>query len=118
MYKRISFIEEQYSLINKEVHRHIKNLTVISVEKYKEIILNDDFYLKLNPIHEISFIYTEEYFNEFLKYYINYQISYLTDELVTKQIFINSTNPFTNLENQWLIECKQKLIEFYKELLV
>lgn len=107
--KRIDTIDKHFLCIGKEVYRFKNDMTVVLKEDYKPDVFN--------KIYEESVIYDVESFELFQKKYIQYQIEYLTNDLVTRSITSNSTNKFSNLEFEWILECKQELIKFFNELL-
>ncbi len=116
LHHNIEMLEKHFYYIGKEVYQYSKNKSVTTIEDFKSKENEDLAHSLLNPIDKKPFTYTEEQFNEFQKWYIEYQIEYFSKELVNRSPYQNSTNPFSNLEFQWIVESKQKLIEFFKEL--
>jgi nicotinic acid mononucleotide adenylyltransferase len=108
---RIKMMERQIDYIGREVFKYKKNSSVTTIEEY------DISTSKLNPLEDYSFTYSDEHFLEFQKWYIPFQIERLTETLLTKRIHFGSTDPFENLEYQWILESTQELITIYKDAL-
>jgi hypothetical protein len=117
LHHNIEMLEKHFNYIGKEVYQYSKNKSVTTIEDFKLKESEDLSHSLLNPIDKKPFVYTIEQFNDFEKWYVKYQIEFLSKGLVDRSPYLNSTNPFSNLEFQWIIESKQKLIEFYNEML-
>ncbi len=61
--------------------------------------------------------FTEEMFFKLIKDIIEFKINYWTNELLGSGITSNSTHKLSNLEFEWILECKQENIKLHKELL-
>jgi hypothetical protein len=105
---RLNFIQKQKSYIGQNVFKYKKGFSVVKPEDYLKDILN--------PIEDESFLYTQVDYNNFCELYLQFQIKRLVTDLITNKHYNNSTNPFANLQHQWVTECKQKLIEFFSEI--
>ena len=64
-----------------------------------------------------SVILTEELFMEFCEHFLTFLINRFTEQLLEHSITCNSTDKISNLEFEIILEEKQWLIKFYKELL-
>ncbi len=117
LHHNIEMLEKHFNYIGKEVYQYSKNKSVTTIEDFKIKESEDLTHSLLNPIDKKPFIYTTENFNDFQKWYIEYQIEHFSKELVNRSPYQNSTNPFSNLEFQWIVESKQSLIAFYKDIL-
>lgn len=117
LHHNIEMLEKHFNYIGKEVHQYSKNKSVTTIEDYRLKESEDLTHSLLNPIDKKSFVYTLENFSEFQKWYVEHQIEHFSKELVNRSPYQKSTNPFSNLEFQWVVESKQKLVEFFKEVL-
>lgn len=115
--KMVETIERHFGYIGKEVNGYINNPSVITKEEYEWNCKKDSTFGVFNKINPECFIYSNEDFLAFQMYYIQYQIDYFSKDLIDKSVYQNSTNPFSNLEFQWIVESKQQLIKFYKQIL-
>ena len=115
--RNIEMLEKHFNYIGKEVYQYSKNKSVTMIDDFKSKENEELTHSLLNQIDKKPFIYTVEQFNEFQKWYIQHQIEYFSKELLSRSPYQNSTNPFSNLEFQWIIESKLKLIEFFNEII-
>lgn len=111
--ERLEFITKHKNYIGLEVFWFLQNFSVTTKADY---LSETEDIRYLNPITETGFIYKLEDYNSFLNKYINIQIKSLTRDLIKNNHYRNSTNPLSNLEHQWITECKQNLIEFLSEI--
>ena len=117
LYHNIEMLEKHFNYIGKEVHQYSKNKSVTTIEDFKLKESEELTYSLLNPIEKKSFLYKAGDFSDFQNWYIRHQIEHFSKELINRSPYQNSTNPFSNLEFQWIVESKQKLVEFFNELL-
>jgi hypothetical protein len=95
------------NLIGKEVFKTINSFNYSDVP-------NTSF---MNTTTEEPIILTEELFMEFCEHFLAFLINRFTEELLEHSITSNSTDKLSNLEFEIILEEKQWLIKFYKELL-
>ncbi len=114
---RLNFIQDQRAHIGLRVFR-IKNnkFSVLTREEYNQRMTDDSVFAMQNPIDDDSFLYTKEDYNNFCELYLQFQIDRLINDLVKNSHYSNSTHALSNLQHQWITECKQNLIEFFSEI--
>lgn len=110
--EKIDFINKHKNYIGQEVYKFKKSFSFTTIQDYND----SDSQKMMNPIEEKSIVFSQDDYNTFCKEYINYQIEYFSKDLIKNKHYRNSTNPFSNLEAQWITECKQNLIEFLSEI--
>ena len=113
---RLKFLEYHESCIGKDVYKYKSGINVIANEDIDETNKKDARHFIFNPIMGNAFKYTKKHFDELQLEYIKYQMQRIEEGFVTQSLFANSTNPFSNLENEWIIESKQYLHKFFSEL--
>ena len=117
LHQNISTLERHFGYIGESVYKYQNNISVITFSEHKAKENEDIGYSLLNPIEKTPFLYSIDDFEIFQNAYIRYQIEYFSKELINRSPYQNSTNPFSNLEFQWIVESKQKLVKFFKEIL-
>lgn len=105
---KVGHIEKHKSFIGKEVFKFEKSFN------YTDVLPE---YIKLNPVLEQKVLFTQQLYNSFLYEYFKFSEEYHIKHLVENQITCNSTNKLTNLQFEWQLECTQKLIKLYTEIL-
>ena len=99
--------------IGKEVHPPKDSFSYCLVEEYEESYFLDKLFFDASR----TIIFTESLFDEFCEKYLEYQIEYLTDELLNGALVSNSTSKLLNLTFEWRVECKQELLSKLKSVL-
>ncbi len=85
--------------------------------------LNGDTYYEqsnpdsLNKTETTPTLFTKKLFENTIKHIIEWKIEYYSDDLTNRSITSNSTHKLSNIEFEWMLECKQENIKFHKELL-
>lgn len=117
LHQNIEVLTKHFNYIGKEVYLYSNNKSVTTIEDFKLKESEDLNHSLFNPIDEKAFIYTKEDFVNFQNWYINYQIEHFAKELINSSPYQISTNQFSNLCFQWIVESKQELIRFFKEII-
>lgn len=108
----IDNIEKHKAYVGTNVHKRLKSFSYTDLETF-----NNSDYKNLNPIEEEAVLFTEQLFNIFVKEYMEFLVSYITERLLTKPIVCNSTNKLSNLMFEWELECQQELIKVFNKVL-
>lgn len=95
-----------------------KNIGKDVFKKKKSVFYSEKCNLDyLNETEQISILFTEELYNKFQFDYIENLIKCHSKVLIEQSITSNSTSKLSNLQFEWELEMKQKLIKFLKRLL-
>lgn len=109
---RISFLSKVRLLIGNQVYKDKKGFRYCGVAEFAE----------LDEINKRSFdttqtmLFTEDLFNKFCVDYLKYSIKYLTIDFLERSIVSNSTHKLGNLAFEWMLECKQELLQNFKSI--
>jgi len=107
-------MDEQYSLIGKNVVKFKKSTKYTTIEMYnKDKNLNKIW----NKLEEDETTMTHEMYLEYEQWHVNYLIGYISEELLERQITMHSTCQITNIVFQWILEEKQSLIKYLKDII-
>lgn len=112
--KNLEMVKKHFGFIGKEVRKYTKSFSYVTYEEWSNMHQHD---LILNPIEKEPVLFTVDHFNGFVEKYMEHSIKYHTKRLISGQIVYNSTDPFSNLENSWKLECYQQLITEYENIL-
>jgi hypothetical protein len=113
-------LEERASYLHKWMH-NIGKEVYISKKSFNYAIV-DTFETEINSLNQKYFdttksiVFTQNVFDKLCFDYCEFQVQRLIEELTEKSITINSTSKITNLVFEWCLECKQELIQIFKEI--
>lgn len=110
---RLAFISENFNMIGKEVYKYVKSETYVLSSEVGSL---SEPHLIFNKLENEPLIFTIEVFDNFVKSYLQFQIDYLINGLLKNSLTSNSTHKLSNLVFEWELECKQELIEIYKNI--
>jgi len=106
----LSFMDKQYSFIDKTVFRFKKNNFLTSIEEYNIRCKADSAFEFLNPINEKFFIATHRDYIDVENDYIIFRIEKLIDSLCSPN------TEYTGLFGEWTNKNDREILEFLKEL--
>lgn len=111
--KRIDYLLEWKQNIGKNVYKSIRRFNYTLVDGFNQLDhLNKNTYDSSN-----YFEFTIELYESLIIDYLKYQIERLTEDLIERPITSNSTSKMQNLVFEWQLECKQKMISYFKEII-
>lgn len=69
-----------------------------------------------NKLEEDETTMTHEMYLDYEKWHVNYLIGYISEELLERQITMYSTCQISNIVFQWILQEKQSLIKYLKDI--
>jgi hypothetical protein len=106
-------MDEQYSLIGKQVVKFKKSTKYTTIEMYNN---HKDVNKIWNKFEEDETTMTHEMYLDYEKWHVNYLIGYISEDLLERQITMHSTCQVSNIVFQWILEEKQLLIKYLKDI--
>lgn len=107
----VSLITEHKNLIGKEAYKFQRSGSYTTLADYNTKCALSSSHKNLNPIEPTPILFSELHYEQFVKYYLEYQLKYYTKELTERSITCNSSDKITNIQFEWQLECKQEVMK-------